>query len=82
MNQEQILQQVKGCLNEKGFNEDAETLELETRISDTSMDSLDQVEFIMEVEKAFSITIPDETAEGFDTFQDLVNFVEQQLQGR
>jgi acyl carrier protein len=42
-------------------------------IEDLEMDDFDIVYFIMEVEKAFSIGIPDEIAEGFHCYGDIMN---------
>lgn len=39
-------------------------------------DSLDTVELIMEFEKEFGITIPDEDAEKIQTVQDAISYVE------
>lgn len=39
-------------------------------------DSLDTVELIMEFEKEFGITIPDEKAEGIRTVQDAIDYIE------
>ncbi len=40
-------------------------------------DSLDTVELIMELEKAFDITIPDEDAEKIATVGDAINYIEE-----
>jgi len=40
-------------------------------------DSLDTVELIMEFEKAFGITIPDEVAESIKTVADAIAYIEQ-----
>lgn len=47
--------------------------------NDLGADSLDTVELIMELEKAFSITIPDNEAEKIATVADAVNFVKSKL---
>lgn len=41
------------------------------------MDSLDVIEFVMNVEDEFGIEIPDSTLERIQTFQDLVILVEE-----
>lgn len=46
---------------------------------DLGADSLDHVEVIMEIEKEFSITIPDEDAEGLKTVGSIVAFVEERV---
>jgi len=43
---------------------------------DLGADSLDTVELIMEFEKEFDITIPDEEAEDIQTVGDAVNYLE------
>ena len=45
-------------------------------ITDLGADSLDTVELIMDFEKEFGITIPDEEAEKIKTVGDAVAFVE------
>ncbi|NUQ80155.1 MAG: acyl carrier protein [Bacteroidetes bacterium] len=44
--------------------------------NDLGADSLDTVELIMEFEKAFGITIPDEDAEKIGTVGDAVKYIE------
>lgn len=44
--------------------------------NDLGADSLDTVELIMEFEKEFDITIPDEEAEQIATVGDAVNFLQ------
>ncbi|MFW6410399.1 MAG: acyl carrier protein [Halanaerobiales bacterium] len=48
-------------------------------IEDLGADSLDVVELIMAFEEEFDIEIPDEDAEGIETVQDAVNYVEENL---
>ncbi len=43
---------------------------------DLGADSLDTVELIMEFEKEFGITIPDEDAEKISTVGDALNYIE------
>ena len=44
-------------------------------IDDLGMDSLDFIEFIMELETEFEISIPDDLAENIETIQDVVDLV-------
>ena len=45
-------------------------------INDLGADSLDLVEFVMEVEKEFDITIPDDQATKLLTVRDAVDYIE------
>lgn len=45
--------------------------------NDLGADSLDTVELIMEFEKEFDISIPDETAENIQTVGDAVSFLQE-----
>lgn len=45
--------------------------------NDLGADSLDTVELIMEFEKEFGITIPDEDAEKITTVGDAITYIEQ-----
>jgi acyl carrier protein len=49
--------------------------------NDLGADSLDTVELIMEFEKEFDISIPDEQAENIQTVGQAVSYLESQLQG-
>jgi len=42
---------------------------------DLGADSLDVVELVMEVEEEFDLEIPDECAEKFTTFQDVLDYI-------
>ena len=47
--------------------------------TDLSLDSLDTVELIMEIEKVFNIVIPDEDCEAFFIYSDVLNYVEKKI---
>lgn len=47
---------------------------------DLGADSLDTVELIMEFEKEFDITIPDEEAESIETVGDAVDYLEEKTE--
>lgn len=51
-------------------------------INDLGADSLDTVELIMEIEDAFSISIPDEDAQGIQLVKDAVGYVRKKLNGQ
>ena len=48
--------------------------------NDLGADSLDTVELIMEFEKEFDISIPDENAEKIQTVGDAVKYLEEQVE--
>lgn len=47
---------------------------------DLGADSLDTVELIMEFEKEFNITIPDDVAEKISTVQDAIDYIQANVQ--
>lgn len=52
---------------------------IDTKLSDLAADSLSAVEIIMEVEKAFTISIPNDEADKVISIKDIVDIVEKQL---
>lgn len=48
---------------------------------DLGADSIDLVELIMEFEREFALSIPDETAEDIQTVGDAISFLENHLNG-
>lgn len=76
-----IAEKVKKIIVDKlGVGEDEVTPEA-SFTNDLGADSLDTVELIMEFEKEFDITIPDEDAEKIQTVGDAMNYLESQIQG-
>ncbi len=74
-----IEQKVKAIIVDKlGVEEDEVTQEA-SFTNDLGADSLDTVELIMEFEKEFDISIPDELAESIGTVGDAVSFIEKEL---
>ena len=72
----EISERVKAIIVEKlGVNETEVTPEA-TFAQDLGADSLDTVELIMEFEKKFGITIPDDKAEGIKTVGDAIAYIE------
>jgi acyl carrier protein len=70
-------EQVKKIVAEKlGVSEDKVT-ETAAFVNDLGADSLDVVEFVMEVEKEFDITIPDEAAAKLVTVGDAVKYIDE-----
>ena len=59
---------------------DASEVTLEASfINDLGADSLDTVELIMEFEKEFDVSIPDEQAEGIQTVGQAISYLEQNV---
>ena len=57
----------------------AEVTEAASFTNDLGADSLDTVELIMEFEKEFDISIPDEQAESITTVGEAVSYLESQM---
>lgn len=52
------------------------TINMESNaFEDLGMDSLDSIELIIELEKAFSISIPDEISEKMITIKDIYDYI-------
>ena len=56
--------------------EESEVTNVASFTNDLGADSLDTVELIMEFEKQFNISIPDDKAEGIQTVGDAVAYIE------
>ena len=60
----------------KQLSKDGKPVTLETSyVNDLGADSLDIVEFVMELEDAFDLSIPDEDAEKMQTVGDAVKYI-------
>lgn len=70
------FEQVKKIVAEKLGVDEAKVTETASFVNDLGADSLDVVEFVMEVEKEFDITIPDEEAAKLTTVGDAVKYIE------
>ena len=75
-----IAEQVTGIIVEKLGVEESEVTLTASFTNDLGADSLDTVELIMEFEKVFDLSIPDEDAEKIQTVGDAVTFLEAQVQ--
>ena len=73
----EVAQRVKSIIVDKLGVEEAEATETASFTNDLGADSLDTVELIMEFEKEFNISIPDDQAEKISTVGDAVSYVEQ-----
>lgn len=71
----EVIDEVKEIIAEKlSVEKDKITLD-KSFTNDLGADSLDTVELIMEFEKRFGITIPDEASETIQTVEDAVKYI-------
>jgi acyl carrier protein len=77
-----VFEQVKEVIVEKLGVDAAKVIPTASFVNDLGADSLDVVEFVMEVESKFNITIPDEEAGKLVTVGDAVKFIESQTAGK
>ena len=73
----EIASRVKAIIVDKLGVEKSEVTETASFTNDLGADSLDTVELIMEFEKEFGISIPDDQAEKIGTVQDAVAYIEE-----
>ncbi|HHX31321.1 MAG: acyl carrier protein [Bacteroidales bacterium] len=73
----EVAQRVKSIIVDKLGVEESEVTETASFTNDLGADSLDTVELIMEFEKEFNISIPDDQAEKISSVGDAVSYVEQ-----
>ncbi|MBP5365279.1 MAG: acyl carrier protein [Bacteroidales bacterium] len=72
----EVASKVKAIIVDKlGVDENEVTNEA-SFTNDLGADSLDTVEMIMEFEKQFNVTIPDNEAEKISTVGDAINYIE------
>ena len=71
-----IASRVKKIIVDKLGVEEAEVNNEASFTNDLGADSLDTVELIMEFEKQFNISIPDDKAEGIQTVGDAIAYIE------
>ena len=72
----EIESKVKAIIVDKLGVDEAEVSAEKSFTGDLGADSLDTVELIMEFEKEFGITIPDDEAEKIATVGDAINYIE------
>ena len=72
----EIASRVKAIIADKLNVDETEVTENAEFTKDLGADSLDTVELIMEFEKEFGISIPDDKAEGITTVKDAIDFIE------
>ena len=73
----EIASRVKAIIVDKLGVEESEVTVTASFTNDLGADSLDTVELIMEFEKEFGISIPDDQAEKIGTVQDAVSYIEE-----
>ena len=67
---------VKAIITDKLGVDEKEVVPTASFTNDLGADSLDTVELIMELEKEFNISIPDDVAEKIATVGDAINYIE------
>ncbi len=72
----EIASRVKTIIVDKLGVDESEVTPTANFTSDLGADSLDTVELIMEFEKEFGITIPDDKAETIATVGDAISYIE------
>ena len=72
----EIAERVKAIIVDKLSVEESEVTNEASFTNDLGADSLDTVELIMECEKEFNISIPDDQAEKITTVGDAIKYVE------
>jgi len=72
----EIEQKVKAIIMDKLSVEESQITPEASFTNDLGADSLDTVELIMELEKEFNITIPDEEAQTIATVGDAYKYIE------
>ncbi|MDL2266035.1 acyl carrier protein [Parabacteroides sp. OttesenSCG-928-G21] len=76
----EIASRVKAIIVDKLSVEETEVTNEASFTNDLGADSLDTVELIMEFEKEFNISIPDDQAEKISTVGDAVAYIEANAQ--
>ncbi|MCB9081282.1 MAG: acyl carrier protein [Lewinellaceae bacterium] len=77
-----IAERVSKIIVEKLGVDESEVTPEASFTSDLGADSLDTVELIMEFEKEFDVSIPDEQAENIQTVGQAISYLESQLEGK
>ena len=75
MSEQQVAEKVKQIIVDKLSVEETEVTNEASFTNDLGADSLDTVELIMEFEKVFDTTIPDDQAEKITTVGDAVKYI-------
>ena len=72
----EVAERVKSIIVDKLGVEESEVTPTASFTNDLGADSLDTVELIMEFEKEFNISIPDDQAEKINTVGDAIAYIE------
>ena len=72
----EIAERVKAIIVDKLSVEESEVTNEASFTNDLGADSLDTVELIMEFEKEFGVSIPDDQAEKIGTVGDAISYIE------
>ncbi|MFV0345843.1 MAG: acyl carrier protein [Bacteroidales bacterium] len=72
----EITEKVKAIIVDKLGVDASEVTNEASFTNDLGADSLDTVELIMELEKEFNVTIPDDQAEKLGTVGDAISYIE------
>ena len=72
----EVAERVKAIIVDKLSVEETEVTNEASFTNDLGADSLDTVELIMEFEKEFGISIPDDQAEKIQTVGDAISYIE------
>ena len=75
MSEQEVAEKVKQIIVDKLSVEETEVTNEASFTNDLGADSLDTVELIMEFEKVFDTTIPDDQAEKITTVGDAVKYI-------
>ena len=76
----EIKNKIQGILLDHKWVEPGETVKESHEYRDTyGMDSLDIVEIIMDLEREYGFTIPDDVVERMDTVARTIDYIHQQL---
>jgi acyl carrier protein len=71
-----IESKVKAIIVDKLGVEESQVTPNASLTADLNADSLDTVELIMEFEKEFGVSIPDEDTQKINTVQDVIDYIE------
>ena len=74
-----VAEKVKAIIVDKLGVDDSEVTNDASFTNDLGADSLDTVELIMEFEREFDLSIPDEKAEGIETVGKAIEYIEAEI---